>query len=508
VIATCTVLVFHLEGFIDSQVWEEFTMATRRLISSILAMMVLLSTLTVGVASAVEPGVASNPWVSIPWKVETWASNYNASDFSIAFGGANENLLMDFYELGAEEKTFAMPSNYLGNCGPGNRWSCWHVSGWSTRATVSEMATYTFINTFKVGWLYQNPSAPGYIMLHYEEIRDDLQYVTTSPDKLMIDFYFLQDVSDPWTLYNAPSMVYDSVGNPHIVLTIRTNTMHTKLIYAHKMTGGATPTNPCNSEAGNLFQCDLIYSMIPVGSSGQIGLKPKIVLTTDNKPRIGFVRTVDGYNRLMYAYPTSNMILANCGPNENTWHCMTIDSSNASFNIHPWLDMAIGPGAPQFAYQAKDPTNGNRTWIYHAKYVGSDGNCGTVLMLGNLVNTWQCTQVVKVADAIVDPSYVASYSIQVDPNDYPVIAHQYTSSDLSPLRLELSYPSLRIGVEDGSWTHQVIDSGPYDVGQDVGLALNKLGMGCMAYLEDIDYEPTVKLTCQGPRALFLPLVKR
>jgi hypothetical protein len=470
-------------------------------------MMVLLSTLTVGAASAVEPGVATNPWVSIPWKVTTWASNNNASEFGVAFGGSNENLLMDFYEPGFEEKTFAMPSNYLGNCGPGNNWSCWHVPGWTTHPTVSEMATYTFTNSFKVGWLYQNPSSPGYIMLHYEEIRDDLQYVTTSPDKLMIDFYYLQEPSDVWTLYFPPSMVYDNVGNPHIVLTIRTSTMHTKLIYAHKTIGGATPTNPCNSEAGNLLQCDVIYSMIPAGSSGQIGLQPKIVLTTNNQPRIGFARTTDGYVHLMYAYPTSNLLLANCGPNENTWHCLTIDSSNASFNIHPWLDMAIGSGIyPQFAYQAKDPTNNNRTWIYHAEYVGSGGNCGYIPLPDR--NSWKCTQVVKVADVIADADYVASYSIQVDPNDYPVIAHQYTSSDLSPLRLELSYPSLRIGVEDGSWTHQVIDSGPYDTGDDVGLTLNELGMGCMAYLADKDYEPRIKLACQGPRALFLPLVRR
>jgi hypothetical protein len=493
------------EGSIGSQGWEEFSMTTRRLISTFLAMMVLLSTLTVGAASGVELGVATNPWVSIPWKVQTWESNYNASYFSVAFGGTMEHILLNFYPPTSGTKVFAIPDDYfLGNCGPGNGWSCFNAPQYGVHDKISEIDTYTFVNSFKVGWAYETSLYSDHISLAQKEFIDTLDYMA-SYDELVVDIPFLMGESN-WTMYQAPSLAYDSLGRAHIALVIRKHdNSQDKLIYAHELAGGDTPTVPCNDEADTKYQCDFIYTTTTLEL---LGLQPKIAITNGDRPRIGYTLRGEGLVwKIMIAYPQTIVFYPkNCGP-ANAWHCLAIDESTIHFVIFPWFEMAIGPGNAQFAYQVTDPAQTYRTWIYHAKYVGTDGNCGSYLYLGNLRYAWECTQVVKVADATMD-QYVASYSIQVDPNDCPVIAHQYTSDEFAPLRLELSYPSLRIGVEDGSWTHQVIDSGPYDTGKDVGLALNELGMGCMAYLEEIDYDPTVKLACQGPRAIFIPLVRK
>ena len=475
-------------------------MAIRKIGPGLLVCFVLLSVLTSSAVKANGLAASSSPAVSAHWETGIWDGDLLASDISIVFAGKNEVPLFDYYAAGADRKTLAIPDDFLlGNCGPDNSWSCISIPQYGVKPKISKMAIYTFVNSFKVGWAYENTLYSDHIWLYQVELTDDLQYADFSTNELM-DIPWFMNGATGWDMPEEPSLVFDSLGNPHVVLVIRIIGSTNKVIYIHKITGGAKPTNPCNSDPNTLFQCDEIYSI-----DGYLGLRPKIVLTDTDKPRIGFFNLET--NNLMYAYPKTNILLpGNCGP-ANTWRCIVIDSPTANFKIFEWFDMAIGPGAPQFAYKASDPLNDGRTWIYHAKYVGSSGggNCGEDLVLTPLptpANVWRCTQVVKIDDTT--PAYT-SFSIQVDPNDYAVIAHNYENG--SNYHLAISYPSRRVGVDNDSWTLQKIDGTTMSTGLNVALALNSRGLGYLAYIEDEEWDPNFKIAYQL-NTIFLPIIMR
>jgi hypothetical protein len=206
----------------------------------------------------------------------------------------------------------------------------------------------------------------------------------------------------------------------------------------------------------------------------------------------------NGYtDYLTYAYPQSNSAYnPNCGPDDNTWRCVEISDAAQSVSL---IDSDMGPNSsrPQFAWSYEDTLN--QTWMHHARFVGSGGNCGEDYYrnaMGIIVEgyRWQCNQTAEIG---IDP-YFVSTSIQVDGNDNAVIA--VNSGEI--FRLGVVY-----GNSDTSYSYQVVESGPINTGMFASLALSNAGRGFIAYIEDEEYSPNLRFALQD-FATYVPFVQR
>jgi hypothetical protein len=297
---------------------------------------------------------------------------------------------------------------------------------------------------------------------------------------------------DGYTVQGKPSHALDGSGNPHVVIIIgETASPFTKsLVYIKEAPSAVSSCNIVSS----LFQCDIIETRN--GITGGIGATPKITVNSSYVPGILFYDSY--YDYLTYAYPQSNTnYYPNCGPGGNTWRCVQISDSAQSSSV---MDSDIGAGVsqPQFAWSFEDTLN--QTWVNHARFVGSGGNCGDDYYRNqyNMIvngNRWECHQTAEIG---IDP-YTISVSIQVDDNDNPMIA---CNPGDTVAQLGVIY-----GDADNNFTYQKVESGPINTGKNASLALSSSGRGFIAYIEDEEYSPNLRIALQS-LTTYIPIVQR
>ncbi len=144
--------------------------------------------------------------------------------------------------------------------------------------------------------------------------------------------------------------------------------------------------------------------------------------------------------------------------------------------------------------------------LYHADYVGSGGNCGYDGSFGGYVYKWQCDDLV-----LYYYQNTQSFSLDIDPDGYSVIAYDFTPVDLANRDLYIVYPNARIGNPNPGWTAQKIDGATvYDVetGALAAISLRDDGIGFISYLQKEAYEiDDLKIAFQTFRVM-LPVVSK
>jgi hypothetical protein len=350
---------------------------------------------------------------------------------------------------------------------------------------VSDVAEHTYSNTFVLSWVYVDNNE-GVYRIYMECEEDETEGISI----VSIDENLIYIPPSGYSVRGKPSHALDSSGNPHVAIVVGQDVSpyNRMLIYIKK---AQTSQSSCN--VVSYFDCTTVESRSL--SLGGLGFSPKITVNANIVPGILFY---DGStHNLTFAYPQIDQTYyPNCGPGDNTWRCVSISSVAQSGSLLD-SDTGINNSQPQFAwtYAAPYPTS-----MYHAYFVGSGGNCGDDYYrnsIGNIVhgNRWQCIQVTQIG---YDPIF-KSTSIQVDDEYNAIIA--FNSGEI-----------FRLGVvfwnsDANTYSVQTVDSGPFNTGMDASLALSKSGRGFIAYIEDEEYSPNLKIALQYQK-IFLPMIIR
>ncbi len=451
-----------------------------------------------------EADLAGNP-ATLPWKAFTFKSDLDASDIQAEFQEASGQAVFSYLSpASSPKKVFARPASatLAGNCGAWNSFFCINVpSILPVAGSVSNMAVHTYINSFKVSWAYQNTQDQDDLYVYSLEFDSQMNFLTSSNTKIL-DFIIYQNKdTGPILTFRPPAfLALDPSGRPHIALVMEDGSDRPTL---HYISPDATPSTPCDDDPSP-FQCEIIDS-----SLSSIYANQALEITGSYSPRILYQGN-DSFQHKTFtriAYPQSNSLYhPNCGPFSNSWRCVNI--TETAYGNSP-LSMDVGPNnRPAFAYVNTDNSS-SKAAVWVASFVGSEGNCGEdyrILSASPFTigtdNLWDCRQVGVIGSL---PSY-KSLSLKVDPDNFPVVA--YNSSNGLSFDLKLAYPLARIGQPGSGWTSIKVDgTALIDTGHYVSLAIGKAGRGFLAYVEEEDYSPNLKIAYQVLRA-FLPLLRR
>lgn len=421
------------------------------------------------------------------WTTGLFESNTSEEQISTVFGGPTQIPIISSIDAG--QKAFVLKFPEIGgdgSCGPGNTWQCWSLYEPEMESDhISEVAEHTYVQSFVLSWVWVRND--GDVYRYYQE------WVANSTELALVDSGNEMIYRPPTgsSVVGRPSLALDPSGNAHVALLsqMESTPFMRSIIYLHW-------SNNTGSTCGfsSRYQCDTIEAhSILVGS---IGPYPKITVNSSYEPAILFY---DGYtNFLTYAYPRSNTSYSpNCGPGDNTWRCVEVSDSLQSGSV---IELAIGEDItrPQIAWSYTDGLS--QTWMHHARYVGSGGNCGDDYyrnLMGIIVhgNVWSCHEVALIGN---NPIYT-SVSLQVDNENNPVIA---INSGDGVFRLGVIY-----GFPDETYVYQIVESGPINTGKNASLALSATGRGFIAYIQDEEYSPNLRFALQN-LTTFIPFVQR
>jgi hypothetical protein len=237
--------------------------------------------------------------------------------------------------------------------------------------------------------------------------------------------------------------------------------------------------------AGSPYQCDILESSTALSGLGA----PSLDVAPDQTVGIAYFRQGEG---IKYAYPRTGTF-ANCGPTPKAWRCISIWNTGKLSTIAPF-DFGVTSSQRGIVFTYDESLTDNTLSV--AQYVGSGGNCGLdKSYIGTDQYQWKCSNV-DVFSFMPNPTF----SINMDPDGYAVIAYNNALTDLSPVQLYLAYPNARAGLAGTGWVRQKIDGAPsttIQTGGKAALALNSAGAGLIGYLQEEDYMiPDVKLARQ------------
>jgi hypothetical protein len=475
-------------------------MKTKRVILFASALVFLLGTIS---ANATSSGSAA---VNQPWTVQLLKADEDAvRNLSAAHVGTYQIPILSYNRVGLHVIYVAHPktSATIGNCGPNNTWFCY--GRWLDNAlidgTVSQMATMQIFDTHLIQWAYATATTIRGVTF---EFHNDMSDATHSYQDL------IQLNKFGGVLIGSPSL--QTVGGHYwMATTIRSGGDFPtyKLVYMQYV-GGSSNTSCMGS--GNGYQCVVIDESTGYDSMGA----PSLQIAPDGTIGIAYYKYGGGVtDGVKYAYPHTHSATypSNCGPGDpKTWRCISIYTGAATGTFRPVVKFALGQTQSDrgvvFTYDDEmiDVT------IFHAEYVGSGGNCG---MDGSLINPniyrWKCTDVAILGP--LSPLYSPSYSIDIDPEGYPVIAYNAGVGEYEPINLYITYPKARVGIAENGWIAQAIDGvpAPYteiSTGAEAALSLSNAGLGLIGYLQEEDYElPDLKTAWQQFHT-FLPSVMR
>jgi len=468
-------------------------MNARKGTALLLASALLLMFFSTGTARPVSSEIKGSA-ADFPWVGQLFASQ-DFSALSTGFGGVNQiPMISTILPDGLYHRVAKKVPIGMNLCGPGDTWSCLDFPlsnlGGYISGTMSEMALVTMPSQteYRAGWVLLNDSDQlKYYYLTYGMLGNETGSATET----------IMTLGD-YSIIGRPSLAYDSTGKPRVAVLVRYYsdiklvTDYLKYIYY---------SGESNTSCGNtsLWQCDTISAAS--GMWSYIG-SPVIDLSSSDQPRIVYIASYISANSLQYAYPQSNPDYSpNCGPENNTWRCITITEGDYEIT---GLDMDMGSSNPQVAYTIAVTDLFTETHLKYAKRVGSlGGDCGTdtVWFVAAVDErfTWDCSSVTVISQ---DGSN-QDIAIQVDVQGQPVIAYRDSTGSFWDLRLFRGDPEAvhtDILLDDGG-------PGGSNQGRAIDLALNDNDMGFVAYSEDIEYETNLKIMYQIAK-IYLPSILR
>ena len=467
-------------------------MKTKRVIFIATVMVLLVGTISVSATSFIQMG-ANLPWASQYFK----DSEDGVSNLSTTFVGKFEIPMLSYSRNGLRHiyQAHAATSAVPGNCGPNNAWYC---NDWEDTSlvpgTVSQMATHQYIDTHAIRWAYATTG--GMIRGATIELMHDMSFVTDN----WLDLIQINKFGS--TLIGTPSLQIKSGGQYEMAVTIlgSGDLYPYSLVYLHYVGG----SNTSCKNSGSPYQCDVIDQSLGYGSMGA----PSLQIAEDGTTGIAYYKS----GAVMYAYPHAPVIgwPSNCGPGGNTWRCISIYAGTPTGTVGNIVKLVLGQTSSERGIAFTYDDTLIPVTLYHADYVGSGGNCGWDLgMMGIATYKWHCEDIVYFY--YLNPALTPSFSIDIDPDGYSVIAYDYAKSDLGNKDLYVAYPKARVGSADPGWIAQHIDGAPvFDVetGAQAAISLNSAGRGFISYLQEEDYElPDLKIAYQQYQT-FLPLLTK
>jgi hypothetical protein len=468
-------------------------MNARKGTALLMALAMLLVLFSTGTAQPVSTEIKGSP-ADFPW-VEQLFDTVSFSALSTGFGGVNQIPMVSYIlpnESHRVAKKFAVGMNL---CGPGDTWSCLdfplsNLGGYLT-GTMSEMALGTMPSQteYRAGWVLLNDSdLLKYYYRTYGSLGNETGMATETIMTLGSDF----------SLIGRPSLAYDSSGKPRVAVLIRYSDITFPADYLYYIYDSGVTNSSCRFSSK--YQCDIIASASGIWSYEG---SPVIDLTSSDQPRIVYVASyMSGNNTLRYAYPQANPDYSpNCGPDDNTWRCITITEGDYEIT---GLDMDVRSTNPQVAYTIAVTDLITETHLKYAKRVGSlSGDCGTdtVWFVAAVDErfTWDCSSVTVISQNGTNQDV----AIQVDAQGQPVIAYRDSTGSFWDLRLFWGDPEADhsdILLDDGG-------PGGSNQGRSIDLALNGSDMGFVAYSEDLEYETNLKIIYQVAK-IYLPSILR
>jgi len=443
-------------------------------------------------AASLSGTAANNPWTSQTFK----DSEDGVKNLSTAFVGKYKIPMLS-YNKGTLHRIFQThkaTDAVLGNCGPNNAWYCnyWEDSA-LIPGTVSPMATIQYIDTHAIRWAY---STGTMIRGAWIELMHDMTPVDSDWQDL------IQISKFGSALIGTPSLQIKSGGQYEIAVTIlgSGDLYPYSLVYMHYVGGSNTS---CSNIASG-YQCDVIDQSYGSGSMGA----PSLQLADAGTVGIAYYKS----GEMMYAYPHAPVMgwPSNCGPGGNTWRCISIYAGTPTGTVGKVAKLALGQSSSERGIAFTYDDELIPVTLFHADYVGSGGNCGYDLRLGgNATYKWQCVDLVYFY--YLNPALTPSFSIEIDPEGYSVMAYDYRMDDMGNAALYIVYPKARVGDPNPGWIAQKIDGAPVygvDTGDQAALSLNSSGMGFISYLQEEDYElDDLKIAFQLYRTL-LPIITR
>lgn len=460
-----------------------------RVVFIILALSLVALTFTVD-ASSLNTISATQPW-----KPQLFdADEPNVKNLSTIFVGNQQVPFMIYNSIGYDDSYWITiahggAENNYHNCGPGNTWSCTQIQPYGHKISpgiVSNVSVYQIIDTFKVGWAYKSDT--GYIYVYWREYNNNMALVGSGYTQL-IDLSLF--AGSGYELTGPPSLIVDGFYYKIAFIIRDMDTNISRLVYAYRNPGNSSPCL-----AGSDYQCDVIDIFYGVSGSPSLA---KIGETVG----IAYYHPVN--DAVMYAYPYTGSIigLANCGPEPYAYRCISIYNTG---EIGSNVELAFGQtSSDRGIVFTRDDTMIENT-LYVADYVGSNGNCGVDTTFTGSDERWQCDEVVELTGNLYP-----SYSIQMDPEGYPVVAYDNPACSICYKNLFLSYPSEHIGLTGEEWITQRIDGeldSQADFGGQVDLALDQSGRGFLAYIMQEDYvNPAIKIALQWYTTYMPAIVK-
>ena len=438
-------------------------------------------------------GTANSPWFPQWFKHE----EAGVKNLSTAFVGKYEVPMLSYSRTGQPHiyEAFKATPAVPGNCGPGNAWVCntWNDSD-LIPGSLSQMATMQYIDSHTIRWAY---SAAGMIRGASIELMNDMSFVDDNWENLIQ----ISKFGD--TLIGTPSIQVIG-GHYMLAATIMGGDLYDhKLVYMHYT--GNTPKTSCIS-AGSVYDCVVIDQSLGFGSIGA----PSLQVTDNGSIGIAYYKS----GEVMYAYPHDHSVLwpSNCGPEvggNETWRCITIFAGTETGTVGQVVKLAAGKSLSESGIAFTYDDELIPVTLYHADYVGSGGNCGWDGRLGLATYRWHCEDIVFMYN--LSPGGKPSFSIDIDPDGYSVMAYDYRGCDLCNNDLNVAYPKARIGDPDPGWITEGVDGAPvFDVetGAQAAISINSSGRGFISYLQEEDYVlPDLKIALQGLQT-FLPITAK
>ena len=463
-------------------------MKTLKIIS--LGLVLCVSAISVSAASPVA--IAANQH----WNVQLFKSGEGGvKNLSTAFVGEFQYPILSYAKTGQHRIYWAHAATQVvaGNCGPNSAWRCddWIITNLLPE-TVSEMAAFQGEDSHTIQWAYSTGSMIRGATL---ELNDDMSFIGASLQDLV------QLSKFGGTLMGAPSL-QTVQGHYRLAAVVRDSSdFYTHSLVYMRYTGDM---NTSCLNAGSSYQCDVIEQSYGIDSMGA----PSLRVGRYGPVGIAYFKSGEG---LKYADPLTFPYPTGCGPGGNSWGCITIYEGDATGAVGSVADLAFGQTRDDrsIAFTYKDDILHLPLTLFNAQYVSSGGNCGAESYSGTTVYRWKCRLIAFLGEFPV--GYAPSFSIDIDPLGYPVIAFDYGGQEPTwPLFLYLAYPNARSGNSDPGWTLQPIDGvlAEVDTGALAAISLNNGGLGLIGYLQEEDYMlPDLKIAYQ----LFqidLPLIWR
>ena len=434
-------------------------MKLKHLVYFALALSLLLST---GAVQAVIPSATA---ASMLWQKNVIDDNEpGVRNLSTAFVGNNKVPMMIWGKTDQEIVHWAYRTlDGDGNCGPNDSWRC-DPAAWAFNlvdGTLSNLATESFINTHVISWAFQSGS---FIRFQTIEQHDDMSWV----DAHIFDLVDLSKFGG--ILVGAPSLAIDRLRFRMAFTATESGGGDFPLHQVVYMYYTGIPNNSCKDDSP--YQCDVIeisYDPAAIGT-------PSLQVALDGSVGIAYYKN----GAIRYAYPwggTSYLRPANCGG--GTWRCINItDPSTGTVGYQVKLAYGSSNTAAGILYSFK-PTD--KDMLMRATYVGSGGDCGADGFTTGLevIKRWDCNDV----DAFIDDINATTYSIAIDPEDYPVVAWNNKFTGDTRQRLYLAYPAARSGT-GGGWVKEIIDGNDWSTtGTQAALSISKDGLGFIGYMQ-------------------------